>query len=165
MKRVLYLCIAFCLSAMPLWAESNKCERCVKKLENSNVVCKIGYGHSTNKKIAEAQAERKAKGTLLEVLRDSVAVICYHVEVRRDAEGEYLSIKYFSEEEEGTKYYFHEDGLLNRITIRCRECVRKKNGVYEASCVLSAPKEEFSRASNIVMFQILNIMACYIEDK
>ena len=165
MKEVFYLCIALCLFTMPLCAESSKCEKCVTELEDSNVVCKIGYGHSTNRKIAKEQAKSKARDALLEVLRDSVAEICRHVEVQSDAEGEYLSIKYFSEEEECTKYYFHEDGFLNHIKTRCREWVRKKDGVYEASCVLSAPKEEFSRASNFVMFQILNIMADYFHQE
>lgn len=164
MNKFLYLCFTLCFSCMVLHARSSKCEGCVRALRDSNVVCKIAYGYSTDRKKAETQAKNKARRALLKELCDSVAEICHQVEVKRDAEGEYLRIKYFSEEEKGTKYYFHEDGILNHIKIRCRDCVlNKKNGKYEACYVLSAPKEEFSRASDIVMFQILKIMSYYQE--
>jgi len=159
MNKILYLCIAVCLYAMPMYAENKKCEECVKELSDSNVVCRIGYGYSTKKKEAEAQARNKAKDALLEVLRDSVAKICYRVEVQRDKKEEYLKIKYFRNKDITTKFYFHEEGVLNNIQIHCQECVRKKDGEYEASCVMSAPTKEFSRASDVVMFQILSIMS------
>lgn len=155
MKEVLYLCIAVCLYAMPLRAEDNKCEKVVQELKDSNVVCRIGYGQNPKKKKAVAQAELKAKKALLDVLCDSVAQICNHVEVQQDERGEFLSIQYFNKKEIPRKFFFHKEGILNDITIQCRECRRRKDGEYEASCVMSAPKDDFSRASNIVMFQIL----------
>lgn len=158
MNRFIYLCIVVCFYALQLHAGDNRCERVAQELRDSNTVCCIGYGHSTKKKIAKAQAEEKAKEALLEVLRDSVAKICYHVEVQKDERGDFLSIQYFKKSETPRKFYFHEEGILNDIKIQCKECRRKKDGEYEASCVMSSPTKEFSRASSIVMFQIMMIM-------
>lgn len=94
----------------------------------------------------------------MEVLCDSVANICCHVEVLQDERGEFLSIQYFNEEESPGIFYFHKEGFWNNIIIQCRECTRKKDGSYEASCVMSALKKESPRASDCVMFQILMLM-------
>lgn len=163
MEKVLYLCIVVCFYAMQLHAEDNKCEKLMQELRDSNTVCCIGYGYSSNKEIAEEQAANKAKKALLEILCDSVAKICYHVEVLQDERGEFLSILYFDKEDYPSKFYFHKEGILNNIIIQCQRCTRKKDRKYEASCVMSAPRKEFSRASNCVMFQILMKMSDYLD--
>ena len=139
--------------------ENRSCTKCAEALNDSVNICKIGYGLSRNKLEAAAMAKIEARDALLDELRDSVALICRQVDVMRDDEGEFLSIKYFNKNETPTKYYFHADNILKNVTILCEECTRNEMREYHACCVLCAPRDDFSRASNIVMFQILGMMS------
>lgn len=161
MKRFLYICIALSLSVSVSAVEINHCTECANELNDSATISKIGYGHSRNRSKAVAMAKTEARNALLDVLRDSVAQICYQVEVQRDDDGEFLNIKYFNKKEDPTKYYFWGDSILTDVMIRCEECARDGRHEYKACCVLSAPREDFSRASNIVMFQILRMMSSF----
>ena len=126
---------------------------------DTTCVIRDGFGQSESRAKAEALALKAARNALLLVLRDSVAVICHEVKVFRDSKDEYLQIKYFNDDEPPTKFYFHENGVLNDITVVHKECVLEKNKRYKARCVLSAPQADFSSASDIVFFQILNILS------
>jgi len=150
--------IAFFLSVTTLHAEQNPCSECAMELTDSVSIRKVGLGYDRNKLKAETIAYSAARDSLLAELRDSVAMICVEVEVMRDESGEYLSIKFFSKDEEPTRYYFSEDGILTNIKVLCKESVCERKKKYKACCVLSAPKEDFSRASNVVMFHILKMM-------
>lgn len=126
-------------------------------------VVRTGYGQSESWAKAEAIAQKAARNALLLVLRDSVAVICHEVRVFREGKEEYLQIKYFTDDDPPSKYYFHEDDVLNDITVVNKECVLEKNKRYKARCVLSAPRADFSRASDIVFLRILKILSNYSE--
>lgn len=157
----IYLCFAFLISAEALHAEQNLCRECMEESKDTINVRKMGVAYSKDKSEAESMAKIAARDSLLEVLRDSVAVICAEVEIKKDAHGEYLAIKYFDKNEQPTKYYFQEDNILTAPTIVCQQYVCEEGKKYKACCVLSAPIEEFSQASNIVMFQILSIMSSF----
>lgn len=161
MKKFIYICVALALSVSVSAVENNHCPECTDELNDSINICKIGFGQSRNKLEAAAMAKIEARDALLEVLRDSVALICCQVEVKRDNDGEFLSIKYFNKKEHPTKYYFREDSILTNVAVRCEECARDGKKEYKACCILSAPREDFSRASNIVMFQILGMMSSF----
>lgn len=147
MKKFLYICIALALSVSVSAVEINHCIECTNELNDSVTISKIGYGHSRNRSEAVAMAKTEARSALLDVLRDSVAQICYLVEVQHDEDGEFLNIKYFNKKEDPTKYYFQGDSILTNVTVRCEECAREGKQEYKACCVLSAPREDFSRAS------------------
>ena len=161
--RTILIClgIALCVPIITVHAEQNPCKECATEKTDTINIRKIGYGYSKDRLEAEALAQIAARDSLLEVLRDSVAMICYNVEVMRDTEGDYLNIQYFSKNEKPTKYYFKDDGILTNITVLCKESVREEKKKYKACCVLSAPGGDFSRASNIVMFQILSMMSFF----
>ena len=161
MKRLLCIFIAMLFIMTTLCARQyEKAESVPVQKDTINVV-KVGYGHSEKRAKAKALALEAANDSLLLVLRDSVAPICKEVKVCRDEKGEYLQIKFFTNKEQPSKFYFHEEGILNNITVVHKECVRGEDKRYKAECVLSAPREEFSRASNIVMFHILEIMSSF----
>ena len=161
--RTILICIgiALLMSGLTLHAEQNPCMECIAEKTDTINIRKIGYGYSKDRLKAEALAQIAARDSLLEVLRDSVAMICYSVEVKRDAEGDYLRIKYFNKKEKPTKYYFMNDGILTNITVLCQESVCDEKKKYKACCVLGAPEKDFSRASNTVMFEILCMMSSF----
>lgn len=153
--------IAFFISVMTLHAEQNPCSECAMEFADSVSITKVGLGYDKNKLKAEALAYIVARDSLLAELRDSVAMICVEVEVKKDKSGEYLNIKFFSKNEEPTRYYFQEDDILTSIKVLCKEGVCEGKKKYKSCCVLSAPKEDFSRASNVVMFRILQMMSSF----
>lgn len=155
--------IAFSLFVMTLHAEQNLCAECLTEQTDSVNIRKVGLGYSKSQAKAEELALQAARDSLLEVLRDSVGMICNEVEVKRDKSGEYLSIKFFSKDEEPTRYYFVEDGILKDVSVLCKESVCEGKKKYKACCVLSAPKKDFTRAANVVMFQILNRMSFFMR--
>lgn len=156
-----YLCFALLFSVRALHAEQNLCRECMEESKDTINIIKMGVGFGKNQSEAESLAQIAARDSLLEELRDSVALICSEVEIKKYADGEYLAIKYFDKNEQPTKYYFREDSILTTTTIMCQQCVREGKKRYKACCVLSAPRAEFSRASNIVMFQILTIISSF----
>lgn len=158
---LLFFCIAFSRSVMTLHAEQSPCSKCAER--DTIDIRKTGLAYSKSQTKAEELAQQTARDSLLEVLRDSVATICAEVEVKHDKSGEYLSIKFFSKNEEPSRYYFTQDGILTDINVVCKEsvCVEKKK--YKACCVLSAPRKDFTRAANAVMFQILGQMSMFMN--
>lgn len=153
--------IVFFLSVTTLHAEHNPCSECAMELADSVNITKVGFGYGKNKSKAEELAYFAARDSLLAELRDSVAMICVAVEIKQDKSREYLNIKFFSKDEEPTRYYFHEDGILTSIKVLCKESICEGKKKYKACCVLSAPKEDFSHASNVVMFRILQMMSSF----
>lgn len=158
---LLVLGIAFFLSVTTLHAEQNPCSECAMEFADSVNITKVGFGYDKKKLKAETLAYNAARDSLLAELRDSVAMICVEVEVKQDKSGEYLNIKFFSKDEEPARYYFQEDGVLTDIKVLCKESVCEGKKKYKACCVLSAPKEDFSRASNVVMFRIIQMMSSF----
>ena len=157
------LWITLFVSGMTIHAEQNLCAECRTEQTDSVNIRKVGFGYGKNKAKAEEIAQQAARDSLLEMLRDSVATICAEVEVKSDKSGEYLSIKFFSKNEEPTRYYFIEDGILTNINVICKESVCEEKKKYKACCVLSAPKKDFTRAANVVMFQILGRMSMFMN--
>lgn len=153
--------IVFFLSVTTLHAEHNPCSECAMVFADSVNITKVGFGYDRNKLKAEALAYIAARDSLLAELRDSVAMICVEVEIKQDKSREYLNIKFFSKDEEPTRYYFQEDGILTSIKVLCKESVCEGKKKYKACCVLSATKEDFSHASNVVMFRILQMMSSF----
>lgn len=153
--------ITLFLSVTTLHAEQNPCSECAMELADSVNITKVGFGYDRNKLKAETLAYIAARDSLLAEMRDSVAMICVEVEAKQDKSGEYLSIKFFSKDEEPTRFYFQEDGILTSIKVLCKESVCEGKKKYKACCVLSAPKEDFSHASNVVMFRILQMMSSF----
>lgn len=158
---LLVLGIALSLSVATLHAGQNPCSECAMELADSVNITKVGFGYDRNKLKAEELAYNAARDSLLAELRDSVAMICVEVELKQDKSGEYLNIKFFSKNEEPTRYYFQEDGILTSIKVLCKESACEEKKKYKACCVLGAPKEDFSRASNVVMFHILQKMSSF----
>lgn len=158
---LLVLGIALFLSVTTLHAGQNPCSECTMEFADSVSITKVGLGYDKNKSKAETLAYNAARDSLLAELRDSVAMICVEVEVKQYKSGEYLNIKFFSKNEEPTRFYFQEDGILTCIKVLCKESVCEGKKRYKACCVLSAPKEDFSRAANVVMFRILQMMSSF----
>lgn len=156
-------CIALFMSVMTIHAEQNLCAECMTEQTDSVNIRKVGFGYEKNKAKAEELAQQTARDSLLEVLRDSVATICAEVEVKRDKSGEYLNIKFFSKNEEPSRYYFTQDGILTDINVVCNESVCDGKKKYKACCVLSAPEKDFTRAANVVMFRILGQMSMFMN--
>lgn len=163
MSRVLYICIMMSFYMTALYARLDVKAEGMSAQKDTTCVVKTGYGQSESRAKAEAIAQKAARNALLLVLRDSVAVICHEVRVFREGKEEYLQIKYFTDDDPPSKYYFHEDDVLNDITVVNKECVLEKNKRYKARCVLSAPRADFSRASDIVFLRILKILSNYSE--
>lgn len=157
------LCFALFMSVMTIHAEQNLCAECRTEQTDSVNIRKVGFGYGKNKAKAEELAQQAARDSLLQVLRDSVATICAEVEVKSDKSGEYLSIKFFSKNEEPSRYYFAQDGILTDINVACKESVCEEQKKYKACCVLSAPEKDFTRAANVVMFQILGRMSMFMN--
>lgn len=157
------LWIALFVSVMTIHAEHNLCAECITEQADTVNIRKVGFGYEKNKAKAEELAQQAARDSLLEVLRDSVATICAEVEVKSDKSGEYLSIKFFSKNEEPSRYYFAQDGILTDINVVCNESVCDGKKKYKACCVLSAPEKDFTRAANVVMFQILGQMSMFMN--
>lgn len=149
MKRVLCICIAMFLSVMALHAERN--------------IKREGEGYSESRLKAELLAYGRARDALMKALCDSVLQICEEAEVLRDIDGEYLSIKFFKKKEKPFKFYFHESGLFNAITVVRKECICDKNWKYRARCVLSAPEKDYEEATNIITFQMLRYMSNFVQ--
>lgn len=157
------LWITLFVSGMTIHAEQNLCPECRTEQTDSVNIRKVGFGYEKNKAKAEELAQQTARDSLLEVLRDSVATICAEVEVKSDKSGEYLSIKFFSKNEEPSRYYFAQDGILTDINVVCKESVSEGKKKYKACCVLSAPEKDFTRAANVVMFRILGQMSMFMN--
>lgn len=160
---VINFCIALFMSVMTIHAEQNLCAECMTEQADTVNIRKVGFGYGKNKAKAEELAQQAARDSLLEVLRDSVATICAEVEVKSDKSGEYLSIKFFSKNEEPSRYYFAQDGILTGINVVCNESVCDGKKKYKACCVLSAPEKDFTRAANVVMFRILGQMSMFMN--
>ena len=146
---------------MTLHAEQNPCSECAMVFADSVNITKVGFGCDRSKLKAEELAYIAARDSLSAELRDSVAMICIEAELKQYKSGEYLNIKFFSKNEEPTRYYFQEDDILTSIKVLCKESVCEGKKKYRACCVLSAPKEDFSRAANVVMFRILQMMSSF----
>ena len=157
------LCLTLSVSVMTIHAEQNLCAECMTEQTDSVNLRKVGFGYGKNKAKAEEFAQLAARDSLLQVLRDSVATICAEVEVKSDKSGEYLNIKFFSKNEEPSRYYFTQDGILTDINVVCKESVCVEKNKYKACCVLSAPEKDFTRAANVVMFRILGQMSMFMN--
>ena len=118
-----FICIVMSLFRTVSCAGQNEKTEGLSEPKDTTYVVKTGYGQSESRAKAEALAQKAARNALLLVLRDSVTVICHEVRVFRDAKEEYLQIKYFTDDEPPSKYYFHEDGVLNDITVVHKETI------------------------------------------
>ena len=107
------------------------------ELADSVNITKVGFGCDRSKLKAEELAYFAARDSLLAELRDSVAMICVAVEIKQDKSREYLNIKFFSKDEEPTRYYFQEDGILTSIMVLSKRVLaREKRNTKHVACLV-----------------------------
>lgn len=146
---------------MPLAAQQSRevvCEECEQMVQmtDSTISC-MGYRCAPAQAEADSMAMSNARRELIELLRDSVAAICYRAEVRNATE-EYIEYQMFSDQAETRQFFFTNEGILVETPVVCRNTYQDKDGKCHSCCVLVAKREELSRGSNMVMFEILQRM-------
>lgn len=156
------LIIALLAVAMPLAAQQSRevvCEECEQMVQmTDSTISRMGYGCAPMQAEADSMAMSNARRELIELLRDSVAAICYKAEAVRNAAGEYIEYQMFSDQAETRQFFFTNEGILVETPVVCRNTYQDKDGKYHSCCVLVAKREELSRGSDIIMFEILQRM-------
>ena len=155
------LIIALLAATMPLAAQQSRdvvCEACEQMVQmTDSTISRMGYGCAPTQAEADSMAMSNARRELIELLRDSVAAICYKAEVRNATE-EYIEYQMFSDQAETRQFFFTNEGILVETPVVCRNTYQDKDGKYHSCCVLVAKREELSRGSDIIMFEILQRM-------
>lgn len=161
MQKSVFL-IALLAVAMPLAAQQNRevvCEECEQMVQmTDSIISRMGYGCAPTQAEADSMAMSNARRELIELLRDSVAAICYKAVVRNATE-EYIEYQMFSDQAETRQFFFTNEGILVETPVVCRNTYQYKDGKYHSCCVLVAKREELSRGSDIIMFEILQRMS------
>lgn len=155
--------IAILLAAVTsIYAQQSReavCEACEQTaLMTDSTICRSGYGCAQTQAEADSIAMNNARVELVNLLRDSIAAICYKAEAVRNDVGEYIEYQLFSDQAVTKQFFFANEGILAETPIVCRNTIQDKEGKYHSCCVLEAKRKELSRGSNMIMFEILQRM-------
>lgn len=152
---------ALLAAAMPIVAQQSRetvCEACEQAvLETDSTICRLGYGCGKTPAEADSIAMSNARGELVNLLRDSVAAICYKVAVVRNAEEEYLEYQLFRDKAGTKRFFFANEGILAETPVVCQNRYQDGDNRYHSCCVLAARRKELNRGANIIMFEILQM--------
>lgn len=153
------------LSGMFMFAESREvvCEACEQAVQmTDSTISRIGNGCAATQQEADSIAFRNARAELVNLLRDSIAEICYKVAVVRKAGEEYIEYQMFSDQPEQKTFFFAQEGILAETPIICRNSIQDKDGRYHSCYVLETKRKELSKGSTIIMFEILERMPFFL---
>ena len=161
MRKAILIAILLA-AAMQLVAQQSReavCEACEQTaLMTDSTICRSGHGCAQTQAEADSIAMSNARGELVNLLRDSIAAICYKAEAVRNDVGEYIEYQLFSDQAVTKQFFFANEGILAETPVICRKTIQDKDGKYHSCCVLAAKRKELSRGSNMIMFEILQRM-------
>ncbi len=162
MRKTIFIAILLA-AVMPIMAQQSRdvvCEACEQTaLMTDSTISRMGYGSAATQQEADSIAMSNARGELVNLLRDSIAAICYKAEAVRNAAGEYIEYQMFSDQAVTKQFFLANEGILAETPVVCRNTIQDKEGKYHSCCVLAAKREELSKGSDIIMLEILQRMS------